>query len=235
MGIWPLRYPETVRGVVLILLLCGLAQAQQAPSFTLGSSVEHLELDSPTSARIGLPQIAANRPVLLLFLPADQDSEPCRIVADLGNQPPAPETELIAVWPEGHPWPPECAAPGKLSIARSRTSAPPHPGLTVLLIDDSLHVRWRFAAEPGPAGWRALQDGVALWRQGRQVYEVNCGHCHGFDGAGSSSPDVKTLVGITRKYPEPKVLELGSQFGGVDMTGWSSAKKEALLTYLRGL
>ncbi|MDZ7637159.1 MAG: c-type cytochrome [Bryobacterales bacterium] len=102
------------------------------------------------------------------------------------------------------------------------------------VVDDSYRVRLRLEVA-GNGDWARIAIEIDRWLQGRGLFEANCGHCHGMDGAQASSAEVKSLVGISSRYPETEVLRLGAQFGGVDMTGWSEAKKRTLLAYIRGL
>ncbi len=221
-----------MRAVAILLLLCGLVAAQQIPLFAPGRPVPQLHLQSSSGTPIQLQTLTENAPVLLLFLPAQ--SSPCPFVADAASLRAEAHIDIVITHAKEGPGQTPCSTPQGVHIAQTTTPASTGPAQAII-VDDSLYIRWRADLVPGVAGWQALQDGVQQWLQGRQVYEVNCGHCHGFDGRSASSPDVNPLAGISRKYHDAKILELGSLFGGVDMTGWSPAKRAALLLYLRGL
>lgn len=220
-----------MRVVTTLLLLCGLAAAQQSTVLAPGQPARQIQLRSHTDAPVPIDTLVSNGPLLLVFLP--ENAAPCQAVTDAIPLRAATRIEIAIVSVDGTSGRTACdATPG---IRTVYMGTPASPRAQAIIVDDTVYARWRAEVPADPSGWSTLQAGVEQWLQGRQVYEVNCGHCHGFDGRSASSPDVKPLAGITRKYQDAKVLELGAQFGGVDMTGWSPAKKESLLLYLRGL
>ena len=221
----------------LLLVVASLCWTQSASLPEAGAAADSILLESLDGNALELEQLTTRNPVLLLILPALSATELCGAVTAISREPASPALERVLVLAPAMGLPPACSESGSLGIARMRAPVQTTAGASAmaLIVDDSMHVRLRTPFERDDAGYGALFAMVNRWLQGRLAYEVNCGHCHGFDGAQASAPETKTLVGITRKYPDDKVLELGSLFGGVDMTGWSAAKKETLLTYLRGL
>jgi cytochrome c553 len=217
--------------VMVFALLC-LAQQPEVPG--LGASAETLSLRTLAGAPMPLAEIATASPLLLVMLPDTGTSALCKSLSQVATLPTTSPMQRLAVVADAAALG-SCAATGRVAIAKARADLRLPATVTAMVVDDSLHVRLLLTLAPDSTGWETLRAKLAQWFQGRQTYEANCGHCHGFDGAQASSPETKSLVGITRKYPETKVLELGAQFGGVDMTGWSEAKKETLLSYLRGL
>ncbi len=227
-----------MRFLPLALFLALAAVAQQSPVPALGSPASALALSTASGAPLRLDTLADTRPVLLVLL---EDSTPqalCESIRSLANLASPNPIHRVAVLANGSAAA-NCGVTPAVTSATLTAASLSHPAgavpATALIIDDSLHVRLRVSLHTDHSSWDTLQAKLAQWFQGRQTYEANCGHCHGFDGAQSSAPETKSLVGITRKYPDAKVLALGAQFGGVDMTGWSDSKKETLLTYLRGL
>jgi len=236
-----LRYPEILRKslAILIAFACALWPQQGPPPLVApGVSMDGWELTHTDGKPVDAPGLVEDGPALLIVLPSSLTKETLcliqrRLAAYSGfgfsrgrlvlpadsTPPPCSGEDADALW---------LRSPHLLATTKSDE-------LLAVIVDAPTSVRWTTRISQTDEGWRELEEGLRLWVQGRQVYEVNCGHCHGYDGAQKSAPEVKTLVGITKKYPEPKVLELGSLFGGVDMTGWNAAKREALLLYLRGL
>lgn len=220
--------------MLVLVIAVSMGWTQQAALPALGESADGLHLTGTDGARLRLDALTAPGPLLLLVTGSSEARETCEIAKRFSTLPiPEGLMRMVAAPVIASPAQ-ECKGAGAVRPARIAGASISGP-VIALIVDDSIHVRLRMNIEPHAAGWEALSSKVNQWLQGRQTYEANCGHCHGFDGAQASAPETKSLVGITRKYPETRVLELGSQFGGVDMTGWSDAKKEILLTYLRGL
>jgi len=222
----------------LALLFCFLSasawmQTNSLPP--LGAPAGSLRLKTLNGELLELEELTRNAPALVMWLPPMNAGGACHAATELQRVAAGEAIKRVLLIPGGVEDLPRCASAAKVRIARAENGFASGGLPEALMIDDSIRVRFRISVESGEAGWLALRTGVARWFQGRQMYEANCGHCHGFDGAQASAPETKTLVGITRKHPDAKVLALGAQFGGVDMTGWSDAKKETLLTYLRGL
>lgn len=219
-----------------ILLLASLLAAQESSAFALASDLSELALVDPDGKPRFVRQVLQGKAIVFVVLPGAASGDLCAIAQSLSSlviQEPLP-IALIHSAVDRHSA--KCtprSSPVFHFPARGTRQQDPTP--FAILVDDAFHVRWRSPFSPSEAGLAALRTGVNAWLQARQSYEANCGHCHGMDGAQASSPDVKSLVGITRKYSEADVLRLGAQFGGVDMTGWTDAKRENLLLYLRGL
>ncbi|MCW5964027.1 MAG: hypothetical protein KIT83_08305 [Bryobacterales bacterium] len=223
-----------MRAALLLLLLTTSAWMQSDALPALGAPAVALALVGADGTPLKLATFTEGAPLLMVFVPGGDISEICAIAGRTAKIGAKERIARLLVLPPDAATPSNCGASNRVLLARWRGSG--SPGLPVaMIIDDSLHVRLRQPQAAGEAGWAAMETAVVQWLQGRQTYEVNCGHCHGFDGAQASAPETKSLVGITRKYPDAKVLELGALFGGVDMTGWSDSKKKTLLAYLRGL
>lgn len=240
-------YPEEVRYLphlslfLLLSVISAPSSAQDPSAFALATDVSEVAMVNALGQPRFIRQLVTDKVMLFVVLSESSISRVCTVASlltSLAAQEPLPLAVLHAATD---------GSPAKCSPVQSRrqavqlfhrpASVPPTAAPTAFaaLVDDSFHVRWRGAFSPDDAGLAALQAAVNAWLQARQSFEANCGHCHGMDGAQASSPDVKSLVGITRKYSEAEVLRLGAQFGGVDMTGWTAAKRESLLLYIRGL
>lgn len=229
-----LRYPESMRLLLLLLLLAVPAWIWGSTLPALGAPVGPLRLVVGDGVSLKLDELTENGPLLLVVMPAQSPEVICETARQAARAGAAENLQHIVAVAGNALMPVGCDGAKSVRLAHmmeNPTLAQP----IAMIVDDSLHVRLRRSMDGGESGWAALDASVARWFQGRQTYEANCGHCHGFDGAQASAPETKSLVGITRKYKEEKVLELGAQFGGVDMTGWSDSKKETLLSYLRGL
>jgi cytochrome c553 len=106
----------------------------------------------------------------------------------------------------------------------------------LMVIADPFKTVRHLAAVPASANAiAALVDTADNWEGGRQIFSGACGHCHGDDGADTSYVGIKTLAGISQRLSREAILDGGRQFGAVDMTGWSSETKAALLLYIEGL
>lgn len=218
--------------LALVLSFSVFPQTNSLPA--LGAPAGAIALTAADGKPLKLDALTENGPALLVLFPGGESYEICTLASRAAKVGEAEKIERVLVLAEGTASPADCGTGKVVRLAQWR--GPGSLGAPVaLIVDDSLHVRLLQPLAAGDAGWATLDIAVTQWFQGRQAYEVNCGHCHGFDGAQASAPETKSLVGITRKYPDAKVLELGAQFGGVDMNGWSDAKKETLLSYLRGL
>lgn len=240
-------YPEEVRhhphlfSLLLVLCIASLAFAQAPSAFPLATDISESAMVDASGKPRFIRELVTGKAMLFVVMPGSSSAEVCAVaglLANLAAQEPLPVAVLHSAM-DGNPakcGPPKATRPTVQVFRRPATAPPISPSTAfAALVDDSFHVRWRGAFSPDEAGLAALRSATNAWLQARQSYEANCGHCHGMDGAQASSPEVKSLVGITRKYPESEVLRLGAQFGGVDMTGWTDAKRESLLLYLRGL
>jgi cytochrome c553 len=240
-------YPEEVRYLphlsllLLLSLVSALTSAQDPSAFALATDVSEAAMVNASGQPRFIRQVVTRKVMLFVVLSGSSSTQVCRVAGLLTNlaaQEPLPLAILHSAT-DGSPAKCSLVQPAPQSVQLfHRPALTPQtaaPNAFAALVDDSFHVRWRGAFSPDDSGLAALRISVNAWLQARQSFEANCGHCHGMDGAQASSPDVKSLVGITRKYSEPEVLRLGAQFGGVDMTGWTDAKRETLLLYLRGL
>jgi cytochrome c553 len=227
--------------LLLIPCLAAFAFAQAPSAFTLATDVGESAIVDDSGKPRFIRQVVTGKVMLFVILSGSNSTQVCTVAGLLTNlaaQEPLPISILHSATdnPTAKCSPVQPSKPS-VQVFHHPASTPTTTAPTAFaaLVDDSFHVRWRGVFSPDDAGLAALRSAVNAWLQARQSFEANCGHCHGMDGAQASSPDVKSLVGITRKYPEAEVLRLGAQFGGVDMTGWTDAKRETLLLYIRGL
>ena len=219
---------------LLPLLLGAILLAVAAgPGFQPGDSAEALRLQVSAGPPVDLMDLAEVQPLLLIPVNPNKLAQACKLAAELATRiPVSPLLVLPGTAPRSL-----CVGdiPSTVLVLVETGGSPMLAEDAAVLIDESLHVRLRVPLGGQQISAQQLIPPVERWLQGRQIYEVNCGHCHGFDGAQASAPETKSLVGITRKYDDTTVLRLGAQFGGVDMSGWNDPKKETLLVYLRGL
>lgn len=226
-------------GILVLLLGFVLSGIAEPPLFPLATDLSEISLVGGDGKSHRLTDLIRSKAVVLVFAHDPAPQSACALTAALDSIQLQENLPRFLVYSHGPASASPC--PEAKSVTSFHGASPAiaaisaTSGHTVAVVDDSFHVRWTQNIPPGSTTWTTTEAGINAWLQGRQSFEANCGHCHGMDGAQASSPDVKSLVGITRKFPEAEVLRLGAQFGGVDMTGWNDAKRETLLTYIRGL
>ena len=134
----------------------------------------------------------------------------------------------------------DCAPPATLRASKPfeallQDAATSTTALQAVVADAAGILRMHARFEPNPSAVRAAAGVLIAWEQGRQAFEVHCGHCHGDDGADKDHPGIKPLPGVSTRLPDNKILEGGEQSGSVALSTWTPRERESLLLFIRGL
>jgi len=82
---------------------------------------------------------------------------------------------------------------------------------------------------------KGMADKLITWHQDGQSFAFHFGHCHDDDGANTSHAGRKTLVGISTRMSDAKIVEGGEMFGAVSVYARKERDVEPLLLFIRGL
>lgn len=227
------------KGWVLVagILIGALLVAMPPPASLLRKDVSSGTVEDAKSESRTLAALVDGKPHALLLISSALPAELCPAVLDEVKRVRTFGLEVTLAWTSlGQK---SCGTvpvytPGRQLREIMATSQSAAEARAVVL-DGSGVVRLDETFEASVAQIKRVADKLIAWRQGAQSFAVHCGHCHDDDGANTSHAGIKTLVGISTRMSDAKILEGGEMFGAVSIYAWKKSEVDSLLLFIRGL